>query len=93
MPVLPSANHILAPAYLGARDATRENTIPIGAMVGGLAGGAALAILGTVALVLWARAMRKGKEKHKREAVRSTLNMATCSNSIGGLGRATQNKE
>ncbi|KAJ7098182.1 hypothetical protein B0H15DRAFT_945683 [Mycena belliarum] len=44
MPAVSSANHILVSAYLGTRDATEESSIPVGAMVGGLVGGAMLAI-------------------------------------------------
>ncbi|KAJ6547278.1 hypothetical protein B0H19DRAFT_1266217 [Mycena capillaripes] len=68
MPAILSANHVLASDSLRARDATQESKIPVGAMVGGLAGGAALAILCTVCWLLWARSMRRVKEKHKKEA-------------------------
>ncbi|KAJ6546406.1 hypothetical protein DFH09DRAFT_1367257 [Mycena vulgaris] len=64
MPAIPSA---IVSAYLGTRDATQERSIPVGAMVGGLAGGAVLAILCTAGWLLWARALRRSKEKHKSE--------------------------
>jgi len=64
MPAIPSATHILG--YLGARDAPQD--IPVGAMIGGLAGGAVLAILCIAGCLLWAKAMRRSKEKNEREA-------------------------
>ncbi|KAJ7135047.1 hypothetical protein C8R43DRAFT_1022058 [Mycena crocata] len=73
MPAIPS-NHILVSAYLGPRDATQENKIPVGAMVGGLAGGALLAILCTAGWLLWAKTMRKSKAAHKRDADRTKSN-------------------
>ncbi|KAJ7684843.1 hypothetical protein DFH06DRAFT_1313211 [Mycena polygramma] len=68
MPVIPSTDHILVSDYLAARDATQESRVPVGAMVGGLAGGAALALLCTACWLLWARTTRRAKEKHKRDA-------------------------
>ncbi|KAJ7752146.1 hypothetical protein B0H16DRAFT_817694 [Mycena metata] len=71
MPVIPQADHILVSVHL--RDATQENKIPVGAMVGGLAGGALLAIICTAGLLLWARALRRAKEQ-KKEAHRIKTN-------------------
>ncbi|KAJ7046503.1 hypothetical protein C8F04DRAFT_198683 [Mycena alexandri] len=71
MPVIPPADHILVSVHL--RDATQENKIPVGAMVGGLAGGAFLAIICTAGLLLWARALRRAKEQ-KKEAHRTKTN-------------------
>lgn len=70
MPAIPSANLISVSKYLVSRDATQESKIPVGAMVGGLAGGAVLAILCTVVWLLWTKAMRRSREKRKQEAVR-----------------------
>jgi len=64
MPAIPSTTHILG--YLRARDAPQD--IPVGAMIGGLAGGAVLAILCIAGCLLWAKAMRRSKEKNEREA-------------------------
>jgi len=68
MPAIPSANLISVSKYLVSRDATQESKIPVGAMVGGLAGGAVLAILCTVVWLLCTKAMRRSREKRKQEA-------------------------
>ncbi|KAJ7720477.1 hypothetical protein DFH07DRAFT_305912 [Mycena maculata] len=68
MPAIPSANLISVPTHLVSRDATPESKIPLAAMIGGLAGGAILAILCTACWLLWTRAMRLSKERRKREA-------------------------
>ncbi|KAF8212532.1 hypothetical protein K438DRAFT_1958251 [Mycena galopus ATCC 62051] len=61
MPSILSANRVLV------RDTT-QNKLPVGAMVGGLAGGVVAAILGLACYMLWAKATQRVKENRKREA-------------------------
>ncbi|KAJ6455855.1 hypothetical protein C8R45DRAFT_1035943 [Mycena sanguinolenta] len=62
MPSLLSANRVFR------RDMAPENKIPVGAMVGGLVGGVAVAILAFACYMLWSRTMQKAKEQRKNEA-------------------------
>ncbi|KAJ6611768.1 hypothetical protein B0H10DRAFT_345082 [Mycena sp. CBHHK59/15] len=71
MPSISSADRIRVATYsvhLARTDVSKESGIPVGAIVGGMVGGAVLAILCMAGWVVWGKAVRRMKEKRKREA-------------------------
>ncbi|KAJ7489972.1 hypothetical protein B0H11DRAFT_1050312 [Mycena galericulata] len=87
MPAIPSANLISVSTFLVSRNSAQESTIPVGAMVGGLAGGAVFAILCTAGWLLWARTMRRSKEKRRQEAAQRRTKSNTRYNASAVLSK------
>ncbi|KAJ7285570.1 hypothetical protein C8J57DRAFT_641091 [Mycena rebaudengoi] len=72
MPSISSADGYLVSRtgdFVATTDAASKNgtRIPVGSIVGGMAGGVVLALLLTAGWILWGKALRRTKEKQQRE--------------------------